>query len=172
MKDPVQRIEIRRVTLNGMQFDFTTEQAEALATLSECELLSFHRALQASLSCVPPEMLSEIEGLVCDFFGLERAALHRKTRIQRITWPRQLVMYYAYRIGRLTLVEIGTFFAMDHGTVLYAAASVEEKLSVEAGLAQSLRVLSGQIAQAVQDIAPHLLKAQLTMLPSPNCAAK
>ena len=65
--------------------------------------------------------IEDIMKAVSDRFGVKQAELQSRRRTQAIAYPRQIGMYLARRITRMSLEEIGGHFGgRDHSTVLYA----------------------------------------------------
>jgi hypothetical protein len=67
-----------------------------------------------------------IEKMVTDVFGVEHAALARRTRgARRIALARQVAMYVAHVNCGLTLTDVGRLFGRDRTTVAHACLSIE-----------------------------------------------
>jgi chromosomal replication initiator protein len=63
--------------------------------------------------------------LVADRFGVKQAELQSRRRTQAIAYPRQIGMYLARQITRMSLEEIGGHFGgRDHSTVLYGVQKI------------------------------------------------
>ena len=71
--------------------------------------------------------IEDIMRAVSDRFGVKQAELQSRRRTQAIAYPRQLGMYLARRITRMSLEEIGGHFGgRDHSTVLYAVQKITD----------------------------------------------
>ena len=69
--------------------------------------------------------IEDIMRVVTDRFGLKPADLQSRKRTNAIAHPRQIAMYLARRITRMSLEEIGGYFGgRDHSTVLYAVQKI------------------------------------------------
>lgn len=69
-----------------------------------------------------------IERMVTDVFGLDHAALARRTRgARRVASARQVAMYVAHVNCGLSLTDVGRLFGRDRTTVAHACLSVEMK---------------------------------------------
>ena len=69
--------------------------------------------------------IEDIMKAVSDRFGVKQAELQSRRRTQAIAYPRQIGMYLARRITRMSLEEIGGHFGgRDHSTVLYAVQKI------------------------------------------------
>ena len=65
---------------------------------------------------------------VCKFYSVDESALRGSQRSKGIAEPRQVAMYLVRKLTNLSLPDIGTQFARDHTTVLYAITKVESEL--------------------------------------------
>ena len=65
---------------------------------------------------------------VCKFYSVDESALRGSQRSKGIAEPRQVAMYLVRKLTNLSLPDIGTQFARDHTTVLYAISKVESEL--------------------------------------------
>ena len=69
--------------------------------------------------------IEDIIKVVTDHFGVKLSELQSKKRSKAIAFPRQVAMYLARRITRLSLEEIGGYFGgRDHSTVLYGVRKI------------------------------------------------
>ncbi len=69
-----------------------------------------------------------IEASVVFTFGVGSSELQRPTRgSQRVALARQVAMYVAHTICRLSLTEVGLLFARDRTTVAHACCVVEDR---------------------------------------------
>ena len=69
--------------------------------------------------------IEDIMKATADRFGVKQAELQSRRRTQAIAYPRQIGMYLARRITRMSLEEIGGHFGgRDHSTVLYAVQKI------------------------------------------------
>ncbi len=97
--------------------------------------------------------IEEIMGVVTAHFGVRAADLQSRKRTNAIAFPRQVGMYLARRITRMSLEEIGGFFGgRDHSTVIYAV----EKITKLAEQDQSCRKLLTELTLELQASGPAL----------------
>ena len=69
--------------------------------------------------------IEDIMGVVTERFGVKLAELQSKKRTNAIAYPRQIGMYLARRITRMSLEEIGGYLGgRDHSTVLYGVQKI------------------------------------------------
>src|SRR5262249_4641242 len=73
-------------------------------------------------------------------FGVTEKELLGPSRLRRVMVPRQVAMYLAREVCRLSLPRIGSAFERDHTTVLHAVRKVEADLDCDP-------VLSAMVAQ-------------------------
>ena len=83
---------------------------------------------------------------VCVAFGVTRKELLGTSRLRRVLLPRQVAMYLARRIGKLSWPRIGAAFDRDHATVMHACRKVEEAVRADAKLAGVVRQLRKELA--------------------------
>ena len=90
-------------------------------------------------------------GVVTQRFGVKPSDLQSRRRTNAIAFPRQIGMYLARRITRMSLEEIGGFFGgRDHSTVLYAV----EKISRLSREDPNCRALLTALSLELQDTTP------------------
>lgn len=73
---------------------------------------------------------SNIQQIVEDHFKLDRYSLIRKTRLQEISVPRQIAMYFTRKYTGHTFPQIGKAFGKHHATVIYACRMVQNIIDV------------------------------------------
>ncbi len=76
--------------------------------------------------------------VVCGHFGLAHIDLHKSTRVERISKPRQIVFYLLHRLTGATLTNIAGAFEMDHGTVRWGIEATCETMSVDRAFADNV----------------------------------
>jgi len=75
--------------------------------------------------CIHVVRLSDIEQVVCEFFGVEPAELKSNRRHRSISRPRMLAMYLARKHTQAAYNEIGRYFGgRNHSTVMSAEKKV------------------------------------------------
>jgi chromosomal replication initiation ATPase DnaA len=71
---------------------------------------------------------ANIERRVCKLFGLTKVSLHSRRRDRRVVFARQCAMYWACRLTRLSLPQIGRLMGgKDHTTILHGRDKYPEK---------------------------------------------
>ena len=74
--------------------------------------------------------LDDITSLICEQYHVRVSDLRSKRRGRSISRPRQIIMFLARKLTRLSLEEIGDHFGgRDHSTVLYAVRTVERDIN-------------------------------------------
>jgi chromosomal replication initiator protein len=93
-----------------------------------------------SHSAQPKAALSALE----KEFPLEPRAL-RQRRLENIAFPRQIAMFLSRELTGNSLQTIGEAFGgRDHGTVIYACRSVQDRMEVDANVRQAVDFLDKQ----------------------------
>ncbi len=91
--------------------------------------------------------IDDIQRLVAEEFELRVADLTGKRRTANIAHPRQIAMYLARKHTETSLQDIGEAFGgRDHGTVIHAAKTVEQKLAANAELREQVSRLAASLA--------------------------
>ena len=83
--------------------------------------------------------LERVTQVVCNEFRAKPADLRSKRRGRSVSEPRQVTMFLARQLTKLSLGEIGNHFGgRDHSTVLYAVRKTERRYQTEPAFAASL----------------------------------
>jgi chromosomal replication initiator protein len=83
---------------------------------------------------------------VAEHFDVRLADMTSKRRPANIAFPRQIAMYLARRHTKSSLNEIGDAFGgRDHGTVLHACKTVQERMTREDQIRQLVFLLTSQL---------------------------
>lgn len=73
-----------------------------------------------------------IQKVVCDYFNLQAEAITSKTRKREIVQARQIAMYFAKNMTKLSLATIGSQIGgKDHATVLHACKTVNNLIDTD-----------------------------------------
>ncbi|MBN8598756.1 MAG: chromosomal replication initiator protein DnaA [Planctomycetes bacterium] len=95
---------------------------------------------------LPEPSIQQIITAVTDFFRIRLADLQSKKRPRSVTVPRQVCMYFARRMTRLSLEEIGGYFGgRDHTTVMHAVKAVENRRDTEPDFGGQLKAIEDKI---------------------------
>ena len=91
--------------------------------------------------------ISDIQSLVAQEFKIRVADINGRRRTANIAHPRQIAMYLARKHTGNSLQDIGAAFGgRDHGTVIHAAKTIEEKMGYDSELTEVINRLSAQFA--------------------------
>ncbi len=98
---------------------------------------------------VPEPSIQQIITAVTDYFRIRLADLQSKKRPRSVTMPRQACMFFARRMTRLSLEEIGGYFGgRDHTTVMHAVKAIENRRDTEPEFEATLRAIEERIRTA------------------------
>lgn len=87
-----------------------------------------------------------IQKRVTDNFDLRLSDMTSKRRPNHIAIPRMVAMYLSRKMTSKSLQEIGEAFGgRDHGTVLHACRSIEDRMSNDASLRQQVHMITQKL---------------------------
>ncbi len=90
--------------------------------------------------------VEQIQKKVAEHFDVRFADMTSKRRPKNIAFPRQIAMYLARELTKMSLVEIGDAFGgRDHGTVLHAYRLVRERMTGDDKIRQVVKFLGDQL---------------------------
>ena len=91
--------------------------------------------------------VDEIQRRVAEEFNIRQADLNGRRRTADIAHPRQIAMYLARRYTQLPLQDIGAAFGgRDHGTVIHATKTIEQKMSADPDLRAVINRMAADVA--------------------------
>ncbi len=91
--------------------------------------------------------IEEIQRRVAEEFDIRLTDINGRRRTANIAHPRQIAMYLARKHTESSLQDIGAAFGgRDHGTVIHAARSVEQKLEKDSALRELVTRLGAALA--------------------------
>ena len=92
--------------------------------------------------------IDSIQKKVAEHFDVRFADMTSKRRPANIAFPRQIAMYLARELTKLSLSEIGDAFGgRDHGTVLHAHRLVRERMTTDEKTRGTVRFLDTQLTR-------------------------
>jgi chromosomal replication initiator protein len=90
--------------------------------------------------------IDHIQKRVAEDFDLRMSDMTSKRRPNHIAIPRMVAMYLSRRMTSKSLQEIGeSFGGRDHGTVLHACRSIEDRMSNDATLRQQVHLITQKL---------------------------
>lgn len=93
--------------------------------------------------------IDQIQRKLSDYYDIRMADMKSSRRPKAIAYPRQLAMYLARNMTRRSLNEIGEAFGgRDHTTVLHACQKIENQITIDKHLHNTLSYLEKEIRQA------------------------
>ncbi len=94
--------------------------------------------------------IDSIQRKVAETYDIRLADMTSKRRPANIALPRQLAMYLSRKLTSASLNEIGDAFGgRDHGTVLHACRTIEEKMKADEKLRQVASYLGEKLSNPV-----------------------
>jgi len=91
--------------------------------------------------------IDSIQRKVAETYDIRLADMTSKRRPANIALPRQLAMYLSRKLTSSSLNEIGDAFGgRDHGTVLHACRTIEEKMKSDEKLRQVANYLGEKLS--------------------------
>ncbi len=132
--------------LEGFLTKLTTEivfaKKELTVPLIE-SLLEIKSQSEGSNKLMTP---SEVFNIVSSFYGVGIQQLKGERRTKTIAWPRQVLMYFLYKIVHLPLEEAGRLIGgRDHTTVLHGSNKVELLIDENDRVASEVREIRKRI---------------------------
>jgi chromosomal replication initiator protein len=151
LPDDLARFLAERIETNVRELEGAVNKLLGFASLSGQEL-----SLQLARQCLRElfttqrgaPSIDDILRAVTARYGVKLSDLQSRRRTNAVVLPRQVGMYLARRVTRMSLEEIGRYFGgRDHSTVLYAIEKVgkltRESDETRATVTQLLLELSG-----------------------------
>ncbi len=91
-------------------------------------------------------VIERLADQIASRFGVTCKQLKGRNRRRSLLWPRQVAMYLARKLTKLSLARIGVCFGgYDHSTVLHACRKVEDRLKTDMGLPNELSELAARV---------------------------
>lgn len=93
--------------------------------------------------------IQTIINVVADYYHVKITDLQSKRRPRSVAHPRQVCMYFARRLTRHSLQEIGGYFGgRDHTTVMHAVKKVEGRLQGDQDFASAVKSMEDRVRPA------------------------
>ena len=116
-----------------------------LATITLANVAQTIADVQTSESCavITPDTVVRY---VCRYYGVEQEQLCGIQRSKNISEPRQVAMFLIRRLTTMSLLDIGSYFKRDHGTVHHAIKKIEAaRANKDSGMDDILRDIKANI---------------------------
>ncbi len=94
--------------------------------------------------------VEKIQKKIADYHHLHLADMVSRRRPNNIAFPRQIAMYLSRLLTNMSLKEIGAAFGgRDHGTVIHACTTVENRMELEESVKRTVEYLQLQLTQSM-----------------------
>jgi chromosomal replication initiator protein len=151
LPDEVARLLAERIDTNIRELEGAVTKVQGYAALSRSPITpELAREALRELFVVRrgAPSLDDLMHVLTEHFNVKAADLQSRRRTNAIAHPRQIGMYLARRITRMSLEDIGGFFGgRDHSTVLYGIQKIENLVREDPELRELLRQLEIQLRQ-------------------------
>jgi chromosomal replication initiator protein len=126
----------------GRQIDGALTRLEILARTQRSSLDLAHTTVHFGEDVSIEPTVEHIANRVGEYFHVELSQLRSPRRSRHVVVPRQVGMYLARQLTRLSLEQIGSYFGgRDHSTVLHACQKVKEALHANPAFSGMVRQL-------------------------------
>jgi chromosomal replication initiator protein len=142
----------KQVTSNIRELEGALMRVIAYASLNGLDGSQVNRSVAAkALSNVFTESevtleMQDILEAVANHYGVPMESLKSQGRAKEVVIPRQVAMYLIRDLTSHSLPEIGTFFARDHSTILYAIQKVAELADRDVDLTNHIREIRNRLS--------------------------
>ena len=92
--------------------------------------------------------IDSIKKVVADKYNLNLRDFKSNSRIESISFPRQVAMYLACKLTDMSLPSIGAAFSKDHSTVIYARKRIEKEIQKDTFFNEVLN----QLVKHIKDV--------------------
>jgi chromosomal replication initiator protein len=90
-----------------------------------------------------------ITKIVCEDMNIDENKVRDKTRKQEIVIARQIAMYLAKELTRISLKNVGLYFGgRDHSTVIHACTSIQNLVDTDPNFAEIVKNIKNKIELA------------------------
>ncbi len=147
--DDVARVLAEHIDSNIRELEGAVTKVLGFASLSGQPITTqlVRQCLREHFAARPHQpSIEDIQRAVTERFGVKLSDLQSKKRTNAIAYPRQIGMFLARKITRMSLEEIGGYFGgRDHTTVLYACQKLERLSKEDPSCHELLTSLSYEI---------------------------
>ena len=150
LKDEVFDFLAKRIKTNVRRLEGALMRVASFASLSGRELTS--EVIEHLLKDILNEearhavTIEQIQRRVAEHFDVRIADMTSKRRPANIAFPRQIAMYLARELTKMSLNEIGDAFGgRDHGTVLHACKLVKKRMIEQDNIRQTVSFIDSSL---------------------------
>jgi len=145
LPEDVARLLASRITSNVRELEGALTRLNAHANLTGSEItVELARRILRDLLHEPKRSITieDIQRAVANHYGIAEREMRSGKRARSVAFPRQVAMYLAKELTRLSLPEIGRHFGgKDHTTVLYAVRKISKLKQEDESFAEELEGL-------------------------------
>lgn len=91
--------------------------------------------------------VEEIKRAVAEHYDIDVQIINGKKRTARVAEARQTAMYLVRTLTDLSLVEVASAFAKDHGTVIYAVRKVKKRCDDSASFKSTVELIKRRLVR-------------------------
>ncbi|NLT70806.1 MAG: chromosomal replication initiator protein DnaA [Verrucomicrobiaceae bacterium] len=91
--------------------------------------------------------VEEIKRTVAEHYDIDVQIINGKKRTARVAEARQIAMYLVRTLTDLSLVEVASAFAKDHGTVIYAVRKVKKRCDDSASFKSTVELIKRRLVR-------------------------
>lgn len=115
--------------------------------------------------------VEEIKRTVAEHYDIDVQIINGKKRTARVAEARQIAMYLVRSLTDLSLVEVASAFAKDHGTVIYAVRKVKKRCDDSASFKSTVELIKRRLVRGGSAIeSPRAARSQYP--PNPRLGSK
>lgn len=115
--------------------------------------------------------VEEIKRAVAEHYDIDVQIINGKKRTARVAEARQTAMYLVRTLTDLSLVEVASAFAKDHGTVIYAVRKVKKRCDDSASFKSTVELIKRRLVRGGSAMeSPRVSRGQYP--PNPRLGSK
>lgn len=115
--------------------------------------------------------VEEIKRAVAEHYDIDVQIINGKKRTARVAEARQTAMYLVRTLTDLSLVEVASAFAKDHGTVIYAVRKVKKRCDDSASFKSTVELIKRRLVRGGSAMeSPRVPRSQYP--PNPRLGSK
>lgn len=91
--------------------------------------------------------IDDIFTVTSNYFNVSVVDLKGNSRSKNIKQPRQIAIYFAYKYGKFTQSEIGSYLNKDHTSIGYTVKTMESAIEVDDSLKSVIKTLQSKLEE-------------------------